>query len=348
LSKTIKKLKELIKLYQISAFFVLTYLITWFLLLPYMLTGDEQAYGILVMFGIFGPAFANIIVSRIIRPVPSDHKPTFKYLIFLITWIIATVIFTFNVKTTSEIESPIAIIFYAVVGLLPAFVLASVFSKFPEVRKSLSSLLKPKGSLWLYILALLFAPAIKIFSIPISNLLGLEVISEPDQVLGLSQLVGLIVISFLYGFFFTGGLNEETGWTGFALPRLQNRYSPFITSIILWFFWILWHMPMQISGFWNPELDSFIRALIGTFFARFIFTWLYNKTNGSILPAIILHASANVSFVFLPVTHVHMILEAVITIFIIIKAKMWEKLPPDSQATYIISDGNHPARHSVE
>jgi membrane protease YdiL (CAAX protease family) len=304
------------------------------LILPYLATGDEQIFGILVLVGIFGPAFINIIISRIIEPVPSGNTRKKKRITFLVTWIIATVIFTFNVKTTSEIESPVAIVFYAIVGLLPAFVLASVFSKFPGVRKSLSSLLKPKGNVGWYLFALLFAPVIKLVSIPITNQLGLEVISEPDQVSGLLQVVGLIAVSFMYGFVFTGGLNEETGWTGFALPRLQFRYNPFMASILLWFFWILWHMPMQIAGFWNPELHSFIRALIGTFFARFIFTWLYNKTKGSILPAIMLHASANVSFAFLPVTHVHMILEALIAVFIIFWARMWKKLPAESQAIY--------------
>jgi membrane protease YdiL (CAAX protease family) len=338
MKETMNKLKEWIKKYQLSAFFVLTYLTTWLLILPYIVTGDEQIFGILVLVGIFGPAFVNIIISRIIEPVPSENTRMKKRVTFLVTWIIGTVIFTFNVKTTSEIESPVAIVFYAIVGLLPAFVLASVFSKFPGVRKSLSSLLKPKGFVRWYVFALLFAPVIKLISIPITNQLGLEVISEPDQVRGLLQLVGLITVSFLYGFVFTGGLNEETGWTGFTLPRLQSRYNPFIASIVLWFFWILWHIPMQISGFWNPELDSFIRSLIGTFFARFIFTWLYNKTKGSILPAIILHASANVSFAFLPVTHVHMILEALIAVFIIFRARMWEKLPVESPAIYKIND----------
>ena len=332
------KLKEWNKQHQLTAFFIMTYLTTWLLILPYLVTGDEQIFGILVLVGIFGPAFINIIISRIIEPVPSVNTHKKKHVTFLITWIIATVIFTFNVKTTSEIESPVAIVFYAIVGLLPAFVLASVFSKFPGVRKSLSSLLKPKGNIGWYLFALLFAPVIKLVSIPITNLLGLEAISEPDQVSGVLQLVGLIAVSFLFGFFFTGGLNEETGWTGFALPRLQAQYSPFIASIVLWFFWILWHMPMQIAGFWNPELYSFIRALIGTFFARFIFTWLYNKTEGSILPAILLHVSANVSFVFLPVTHVDMILGALIAVFIIFRARMWEKLPAESPAIYRIDD----------
>jgi len=328
------KLKEWIKKNQLSAFFLLTYLTTWLLILPYILTGDEQTFGIFVLVGIFGPAFINIIISRIIEPVPNKNLVKKKYITFLVTWIIATTIFTFNVITTSDIESPVAILFYAIIGLLPALVLASVFSKFSGVRKSLSTLLKPTGHVLYYVFALLFAPLIKLVSIPISNLLGMEIISEPDQVSDLLESAVLISVSFLYGFVFTGGLNEETGWTGFALPRLQTKYGPFIASIVLWFFWIVWHIPMQISGFWNSEIDSLVRSLIGTFFARFIFTWLYNKTKGSILPAIILHASANVSFAFLPVTHVHMILEALITVFIILRARMWKKLPVENQVVY--------------
>jgi len=333
------KLKEWIKQHQLTAFFVLTYLTTWLLFIPFLLASasDNPLCGIMGLIGIFGPAITTIIISRIIAPVPSGNTRKKKRITFLVAWIIATVIFTFNVKTSSGIVSPVAIIFFAIVGLLPAFVLSSVFSKFPGVRKSLSSLLKPKGHIGWYLFALLFAPVIKLVSILITNQLGLAVISEPDQVRGLLQLVGLIAVSFSYGLVFAGGLNEETGWTGFALPRLQARYSPFIASIVLWFFWILWHIPMQIAGFWNPELDSFIRALIGTFFARFIFTWLYNKTEGSILPAILLHVSANVSFEFLPVTHVHMILEALIAVFIIFRARMWEKLPAESPAIYRIN-----------
>lgn len=187
------KLKEWVEQHQLSAFFLLTYLSTWILILPYMLTGNEQTFGILVLICIFGPAFINIIISLIIEPVSAKNLFKKKYITFLVTWIIVTVIFTFNVITTSDIESPVAVVFYAIVGLLPAFVLASVFSRFPGVRKSLSSLLKPKGHVWYYIFALLFAPVIKLASIPITNSLGMEVISEPDQVSNLMELVVLIL-----------------------------------------------------------------------------------------------------------------------------------------------------------
>jgi membrane protease YdiL (CAAX protease family) len=328
------KLKERIKKYQLTTFFIFTYLFTWLFILPVLLTGDQQLFGIFALVGLFCPALVNIIISRIIDRTPSEETGKGKRFTFLVAWIISTVVFTLNVTTTSEIESPFAIIIFSIIAILPALVFASAFSKFKAVSQSLISLVKPKGHYGYYLFALLMAPTIKLISVPVSNLLGFGVISEPDQSGGILQLIGIIVISFSYGFLFAGGVNEEVGWTGFALPRLQSLYSPFTASIILWFFWILWHIPMQMGGYWNPELDAFIRALIGTFFARFILTWLFNKTRGGILPAMILHVSANVSFAVLPVTYVAMIFEALLAIYFIFKSRMWKKLPDDSPAVF--------------
>jgi len=328
-----KTLKALILKHQLTTFFSFTYLFSWLLFLPIILTKDQQAYGIFALIGLFCPALLNIFISRILEPVPIEKEKIKWRITFLFIWIIATIAFTLNVLTTTELESPFAIVIYAIIALLPAYVVSSAFSKFHSVRKSLSSLVKPKGHFGYYLFALLMAPTIKLISVPISAIIGLDLISVPDNPGGM-QLIILILTLFFYGFLFTGGLNEEVGWTGFVLPRLQKLFTPLTASIILWFFWILWHIPLQIGGFWNPELEFFIRALIGTFFARFILTWLFNETKGGILTAMILHVSANVSFAVLPNSDVSMILEAILAIAIIIKRRMWEKLPSDSPAVF--------------
>lgn len=321
-----RKLIEWIKKHQLIAFFSLTYLLAWGLMAPYMLEMGE-IFEIVAIVGLFGPALANIIISRLVSQNPTDNPRTNRWITFLATWIIATTIFTLYVKISSGIDSPFVIVVFGLFGLLPAFVWSSAFSKFPQVQKSLSSLVKPQGHIGYYLFAFLIPPLIKVVSIPINDKLGLSTLSDPVHYYEPFRLASFVVVSFLYGFLFAGGLNEEVGWTGFALPKLQEKYNPLISSMILWFFWILWHMPMQVTGFWNPETEAFIRAVIGTFFARFIFTWLYNKTKGGIIPAMIFHVSANVSFMLFPATPVQMALEAVLAIVIVVTAKMWIKLP---------------------
>jgi uncharacterized protein len=76
-----------------------------------------------------------------------------------------------------------------------------------------------------------------------------------------------------------GGGLEEPGWRGFALPRLQRRYTPVVATLILGLAWGVWHVPL-----YGPL--GFVVPLVLAFF----YTWLYNRT-GSVLLCILLHAS---------------------------------------------------------
>jgi membrane protease YdiL (CAAX protease family) len=42
-----------------------------------------------------------------------------------------------------------------------------------------------------------------------------------------------------------GGVTEETGWRGFALPTLQNRMTPLAATLIVGLMWGVWHFPAR-------------------------------------------------------------------------------------------------------
>ena len=89
-------------------------------------------------------------------------------------------------------------------------------------------------------------------------------------------------------FLFRGGLGEEIGLRGFALECLQTRHSPLKASLILGFWWGLWHLPA-----WT---DSSVLEIIIVWLAvisfSIIFTWFYNNTRS--LPIVMLfHAALN-------------------------------------------------------
>lgn len=46
-----------------------------------------------------------------------------------------------------------------------------------------------------------------------------------------------------------GPWGEETGWRGFALPRLLTRFPPSMAAIVLGVIWAIWHAPaFLVSG----------------------------------------------------------------------------------------------------
>jgi membrane protease YdiL (CAAX protease family) len=94
---------------------------------------------------------------------------------------------------------------------------------------------------------------------------------------------------FLFIFLFIG-LGEEPGWRGFALPRLQQRHTPFVASLIIAPIWALWHLPLMGNEFPLAVVPAFLISLAG---GTLIQTWLFNRTNGSVFAQMLFHATVN-------------------------------------------------------
>jgi len=90
-------------------------------------------------------------------------------------------------------------------------------------------------------------------------------------------------------------IGEEIGWRGFALDRLLKYQNPLVASVIVGFFWGIWHLPSVLdpTSVLNkaPLPYSLSLFTLGTIVFSFVFTWLWQKTGGS-LPVICLFHGA--------------------------------------------------------
>ena len=102
----------------------------------------------------------------------------------------------------------------------------------------------------------------------------------------------------LVGWFFnnltrSGGISEEFGWRGYALPRLQARWNALVSSIVLGVIWAAWHLPLWFVAGSSQQGSSFWLFLANLVLLSVLYTWLFNNAKGSILVAVVFHAMLN-------------------------------------------------------
>jgi CAAX protease family protein len=129
----------------------------------------------------------------------------------------------------------------------------------------------------------------------------------------LFALTGVISSYFIPGFAFVGipygllaGWFEETGWTGFATPRIQLKWGALATGLLLGFIHGVWHIAADYMGssgamgaYWFTHFAAM--WLVGLMALRVITVWIYNRT-GSLLLAQLTHATFTGSLITLTPT----------------------------------------------
>lgn len=97
-----------------------------------------------------------------------------------------------------------------------------------------------------------------------------------------------------------GGGQEEPGWRGFALPRLQRRYGALGASLVLGVIWALWHVPSFFIEGTSQAGIPFVVYAPYVVLLTVVFTWVYNSTGGSVLLTMLFHAGLNAVVVWFP------------------------------------------------
>jgi membrane protease YdiL (CAAX protease family) len=105
----------------------------------------------------------------------------------------------------------------------------------------------------------------------------------------------LILVNFVVILFTGGPLQEEFGWRGYALPRLQSRFNALVSSVIVGFMWGLWHLPYFFIGTELTYAYGIIPQIITAILLSILLTWLFNNTGGSILVSLLFHNMFNLS-----------------------------------------------------
>jgi len=92
-----------------------------------------------------------------------------------------------------------------------------------------------------------------------------------------------------------GGQWEEPGWSGYALPYLQKRFANralpglLLATLITGAIRIVWHLPLVLYGH-IPWYDFLLFSIA----LQIMISWLYDRTEGSVLIVILFHFSSNV------------------------------------------------------
>jgi membrane protease YdiL (CAAX protease family) len=110
--------------------------------------------------------------------------------------------------------------------------------------------------------------------------------------LDLGSLRAILPASWIFYLFAVG---EELGWRGFALPRLLERHSPLVASVILGFLHSAWHWPLILLPHGLMSDLPLFPWTVAVISEALVFTWLIQGTDGSILMAVLWHGTVNTS-----------------------------------------------------
>jgi membrane protease YdiL (CAAX protease family) len=157
---------------------------------------------------------------------------------------------------------------------------------FSGLKTYFSRIVRWRVGLKWYAVALLLPPVLHLMAFGLNIALGAPLPTHPrwpgwEPILTVFLVPGFLIIA----------LAEEPGFRGFALPRFLASRSALSAALIVGLLHTLWHLPFLIRALSEGYFIGILKNILVITSASVFFTWLFNNTNGSVLIAMLLHAS---------------------------------------------------------
>lgn len=221
---------------------------------------------------------------------------SFFALSYAISWAIWTPLVIYYLQNLMQVfPLPLPLLLLALLGAFGPTFVALIMKTIQEgrsgIRRLLSRWLIWRVGMWWY------------FSIPLITIgIRLGAIGLYGLTAGVNPKINM---NLWYMFFFDfliavvgDPIAEETGWRGYALPRMQKTRSALISSLTVGMLWTFWHAPLfLIPGMALPAVPFdwlvVLNYLLRVMSLSVLFTWLFNNTRRSIFVAFLFHTAVN-------------------------------------------------------
>ena len=268
-------------------------------------------------------------------PFMSHVKKHALIYFFVLTFLISWIGWGMNLAFALRWVSFRSIVFTLLGGLGPAIaaiVMTWILSGLRGVGRLLGALFR-KGVRWYwYALALALQPLITLAALGIERVL-------PGAEMDFSALPGMLPFLAFFAGMLASNVWEEIGWRGFALPRLQERFTNLTSSLVLGFLWSLWHLPLILNPFEEMAALPIWAILPYTPALSILYTWLYNHAKGSLGVVTLFHAMTNAIALVIMMGHpafiTHYLVNAAVTILAATGVAVFQMSPRGKQGKIV-------------
>jgi membrane protease YdiL (CAAX protease family) len=328
-----------VKRHPLLSFFTVTFLISWatWLLAPTISNGDVSLQVLLDLTGAFAPALSAILISSMLGSEPSGSSGRKRVITFSAVFVVSLLMQIYAYIFLTGINDYSLVLVSFINSIIAAYVVSSVYHPRMGVVKLMAGLKLVSGK-HAWILVGLVLP----FAFPIISEVAWWALGSKDIFNLTSATLAIVLINYPFTMLFGGPLNEEPGWRGFVVPKMEIKHSALITGLVIGAVWSVWHLPLHVTGFYGGGVYGFIVRFTWNIPLGVLMTWLYNRSGGSILTCVLMHTGFNDSTQLFPssiVQQTAILVMITFTALVVLYDKMYRRMGVTDAGGYPLYEG---------